>query len=362
MKKKLLSPQHWDQQRYTRTIHLNPKGYVGILQTAPIITKYCNVCLQIEEDAQVLAMPMVLETSKHYEEEEKDTPEATNVIRDNEGKGEEENKEASLPLTAESTTVSEESQIQHPPGVRVSPQALDLFKEEEKDDSEGEEFTFTTMEHGYLHWHNKLRHTSHARLLQLAKNGVLPNHLAKVTPSPLCASCIYGKMTIIPCRVKGYVPQTPRVVTKPGECIAVDQLESMTPGFISQLKGNILMKGRYRYAGVFVDQYSTYTYVHFQVRLTSEETVRAKNAFEAHLLTHGVKVQQYHMDNGRFQDNLFKNDCKNKNQRLTFCGVNAHFQNGRGEKKIRDLQDATRTSLLHAMRKWPDAINISHMP
>ncbi len=77
--------------------------------------------------------------------------------------------------------------------------------------------------------------------------------------------------------------------------------------------------------------------------------MKAKYAFEAHLLTHGVKVQ--HADNGRFQDNLFKDDCKKKNQQLTFCGVNAHFQNGRAEKTIRDLQDATRTSLLHAMRK-----------
>jgi hypothetical protein len=169
-------------------------------------------------------------------------------------------------------------------------------------------------------------------------------------------------MTKIPWRVKGSVHSTPKVVTSPGECIAVDQLESTTPGFIGQLKGNILTKVRYRYATVFVDQYSDYTYVHFHIRLTSEETVKAKHAFEAHLLTHGVKVQHYHADNGRFQDNLFKDDCKKKNQQLTFCGVNAHFQNGRAEKKIRDLQDATRTSLLHAMRKWPDAININLWP
>jgi hypothetical protein len=113
---------------------------------------------------------------------------------------------------------------------------------------------------------------------------------------------------------------------------------------------------------VFVDQYSDYTYVHMHTRLTSEEAVQAKQAFESHLLTHGVKVQHYHADNGRFQDNLFKADCKEKNQESTFCGENAHFQNGRAEKKIRDLQDVTRTSLLHAIRKWPDAISINLWP
>ena len=35
------------------------------------------------------------------------------------------------------------------------------------------------------------------------------------------------------------------------------------------------------------------------------------------------------------------------------CGVNAHFQNGVAEKKIKDLQEKTRTCLLYAMHKWP---------
>lgn len=154
-----------------------------------------------------------------------------------------------------------------------------------------------------------------------------------------------------PMKSKRGCSQTPKIVTKPGECVAEDQLESTTPGFVGQLKGNILTKQRYRYATVFVDQYSDYTYVHIHTRLTSEETVKAKQAFETHLSTHGVKVNQYHADNGRFQDNLFKGDCKSKNQQLTFCDVNARFQNRRAEKKIRDLQDDTRTSLLHAMKK-----------
>jgi hypothetical protein len=125
-------------------------------------------------------------------------------------------------------------------------------------------------------------------------------------------------------------------VTRSGEFIAVDQLESTVPGFIGQMKGN-LTKQMYRYATVFVDMLSDYIYITFHTKLTTEETLRAKHAFEAHAETLGVQLRNYHADNGWFQDLLFKEDCHQKGQMLSFCGVNAHFQNGKAEKKIRDL-------------------------
>jgi hypothetical protein len=42
---------------------------------------------------------------------------------------------------------------------------------------------------------------------------------------------------------------------------------------------------------------------------------------------------------------------------MTMCGVNAHHQNGEAERRIRQLQDLARTSLLHAIHRWPQAIN-----
>jgi hypothetical protein len=44
---------------------------------------------------------------------------------------------------------------------------------------------------------------------------------------------------------------------------------------------------------------------------------------------------------------------------ISYCGVNAHFQNGRAEKKIRDLQDLSCTSLLYTIQKWPKVVNIN---
>jgi hypothetical protein len=71
----------------------------------------------------------------------------------------------------------------------------------------------------------------------------------------------------------------------------VDQPESSTPGFIGQLKGAILTKHRYKYARVFVDMYSDYTYLYFHSAITSEETIKVKHAFEAHAATYGVKIE-----------------------------------------------------------------------
>ena len=79
----------------------------------------------------------------------------------------------------------------------------------------------------------------------------------------------------------------------------------MEEGFIAQLKGK-LTKQRYKYATVFVDQFSGLSYAHLQRSITSSETVEGKLAFEAYARSMGVKIDAYHADNGRFADNIFK--------------------------------------------------------
>ena len=117
------------------------------------------------------------------------------------------------------------------------------------------------------------------------------------------------------------------------------------PWFIVQLKGN-LTKQCYGYATIFVNQYSCLSYVFLQRTITSNETVQAKTAFEKYSEERGVHILHYHAGNGRFANKGFIENSQLSNQCLTYCGVNAHFQNGIAEKKIRDLQEAARTSLL----------------
>ena len=183
--------------------------------------------------------------------------------------------------------------------------------------------------------------------LDISRSTVSSNWPARASsPSVSCharnpsapAACQYGKMTKRPWRVKGDDKRVTKTATRPGQIVSVDQLESNTPGLIAQLKGKLTQQ-RYKYATVFVDQFSGYTFVYMQKRLTSEETVMAKHAFERSADQRGVKIIHYHADNGRFEDNAFIADCKAQRQGLTYCGVNAHFQNGIAERRIRDLQE-----------------------
>ncbi len=70
-----------------------------------------------------------------------------------------------------------------------------------------------------------------------------------------------------------------------------------------------------------------------------------------------IHIKHYHADNGRFKDNLFIKSIEDKGQTISFCGVGAHHQNGIAEKRIGDLQRRATALLLHAQRRWPDAIN-----
>ena len=99
-----------------------------------------------------------------------------------------------------------------------------------------------------------------------------------------------------------------------------------------------------------------------QKRVTSEETVMAKEAFERSAEQRGVKITHYHADNGRFADNAFIKDCQANRQNLSYCGVKAHFQNGIAERRIKDLQERTRTSMLYAMNKWKTMVIINLWP
>jgi hypothetical protein len=164
-----------------------------------------------------------------------------------------------------------------------------------------------------------------------------------------------------PWRDKGKDTRFTKFATSPGEIVSVDQMESTSLGFVAQLKGKLTTK-RYKYATIFVDQFSRLSYVFLQKTLTSKETVLAKQCFELYANERGVKIHRYHADNGRFADNGFIEACKSSNQRISYCGVNAHFQNGIAEKRIRDLQDATRTNLLFAMHRWPRMIFVHLWP
>jgi hypothetical protein len=173
--------------------------------------------------------------------------------------------------------------------------------------------------------------------------------------------CLYGQATKKPWQTKAQ-PNKIRTVTKPGECVSVDQLESPIPGFKGQNKG-FFFRERYKVATIFVDHFSPLSYVHLQESTKGDKTLLARRAFEAYAASHGIVIANYHADNKRFAERLFLDHAALYGQGISLCGINdAHFQNGIAEKRIRDMMERARTSLLHAMNRWPSAVSINLWP
>lgn len=210
-----------------------------------------------------------------------------------------------------------------------------------------------------LRWHYRLGHLSFEKIKALAKQGDIPRHLAKIKP-PVCPGCLFGAMTRVP-KTRAGTKSPIFTATRPGEHVSVDQLVSTQVGFVAQLKGKLTIK-RYKAATVFVDHYSRLRYVHMMYDSSSEETIKAKRAFERWSLEAGIRIRHYHCDNGRFADNAFIDHCAINGQRISYCGVNAHHQNGIAERAIRDIQDQARKQLLHAKAKWPAAVDLALWP
>jgi hypothetical protein len=155
-----------------------------------------------------------------------------------------------------------------------------------------------------MRWHYRLGHLPFAKLKMLAKNGEIPRHLAKV-PAPKCAGCLFGAMTKLPWHGKESKSSHKVFIgTNPGECVSINHMISTHVGFFSQLKGELTSK-RYRAASIFVDHFSHLRFVHLMQDLSSDETNKAKEAFEQFAAKYGVAIKHYHCNNGCFADNAF---------------------------------------------------------
>ena len=209
-------------------------------------------------------------------------------------------------------------------------------------------------------FHHRFNHISFHKLQHMARRGIIPKKLAKCH-IPLCSACLYGKATRRPWRSKQKKNQVPKKKLVAGQVVAVDQMTSPTAGLVAQMAGFITKK-RYKYATVFVDQATGFGYVHIQKSPSAEETLEAKVAFEKMAAAHGVRVQNYHADNGVFTSLAWRQHCTKLNQGLTFAGVSAHFQNGYAERRIRELQELSRSMMIHASNRWPEAVNAHLWP
>ena len=68
----------------------------------------------------------------------------------------------------------------------------------------------------------------------------------------------------------------------------------------------------------------------------------------------GVRIQEYHGDNGIFATAAYKDDYRLCGQTFKFSGVGAHHQNGGAERSIRTVVEMARSMMLHMAIHWPD--------
>ena len=117
----------------------------------------------------------------------------------------------------------------------------------------------------------------------------------------------------------------------------------------------------------YVGQFSRYGFVAILAEkstASAEETVEGKLAFEARARRQGVRISNYHADNGIFNEvHLWVDACKWQQQGMSYAGVNAYHQNGIAKCSIRELQKLARAMLMHdANARWKEIVTINLWP
>jgi len=170
-------------------------------------------------------------------------------------------------------------------------------------------------------------------MFRLVKHGFLPKKFQKLkNQAPLCVSSLFGTAQRKPWRFKKTKDRHTSSlrgedISNPGDTVGVDQLISAQWGLVPQEKG-ILSRARIWAATNYFDYVTGYVYVGLMTDQSGESTLQAKNNSEHLSATRDIKVKHYHADNGRFPERSFTNDCKESTQRISFCGVGVHHQNG----------------------------------
>jgi len=214
----------------------------------------------------------------------------------------------------------------------------------------------TSVQHKLLHAHQKLGRLNFDTVQNLAGSGVLGPAFRSIgnCPISLCRACVHGKQHHCS------VPRDPLPLDvshlEPGDCISCNQLESSAPGLIPIYRGTP-STSKYHAGSLFVDHASRYLYFTPHISTGVQEALQAKHTFEFVASQHHRFVKCYHADNGIFTSKDFHTHCVHQKQHLTFCGINAHHQNGIAERHMCSVTDRACSMLIHAMISWPEIVS-----
>ncbi len=146
-----------------------------------------------------------------------------------------------------------------------------------------------------------------------------------------------------------------------GDRVSMNQIVSAQPGLIPQMSG-FLTNCQIWGCTTFCDHISDFVYVHLMQDFTINKTILAAKAFERVLSQENCIVKHYHADNSAFAYKGFLDEVNKKDQKITFCAVGAHCQNGIIENKIKMITLSARTLLLHRICMWLQMIIMMFWP
>ena len=205
-----------------------------------------------------------------------------------------------------------------------------------------------------LYWYHRLQHIPLKHLKRLSERGIIPKCIAIIVKMPLCAACAFSTAHRRNWRFKKSKSKGNNENNgirgksqQPGDGTSCDHIVLAQPGLVPQSMGK-LTHDRFWGSVIYVDDVSDFIYNHLVKGISSKETLESKLSYERVLLSYGRKVKGYHADNLSFNDSNFKGSCIKGGQKLTFCGVGAHRQNGIVEAKHKIVCNGARTLLLHA--------------
>jgi len=140
----------------------------------------------------------------------------------------------------------------------------------------------------------------------------------------------------------------------PGTEASLDHFYCSVKGRLFTSKGKTSQDNMYCGGLIVVDHATNMVFIHFQKRLTSQETLAGKEAYERFCLDHGIVSQKYLTDAGAaFTSSDFTKHLVDLKQEIRFAGVGAHHQNGPAECHIGIVMKMARTIMIHAAIHWP---------
>ena len=212
-----------------------------------------------------------------------------------------------------------------------------------------------------LYWHRRLAHMDMERIKDFARKGFLPKEIANCK-TPLCTYCIQAKQgrTSISRSATGGSIKSGNL--KSGDKVSCDHYMSREPGLVANIHGCILKREHATCGTIMVDHASDFIFHFVQTSTEGSQTVEAKHKFERFAKNCGVDIKHYHADNKIFNEQVFRESCIAASQVQTFCGVNAHHQNGVAERKIKTVISLARAMLFTAMIKNPTVITLQFWP